>query len=385
MDKIASPYLEEFILRYSEPLRKEQQKIKNITAQLILVQNCCDSCRGAWRYHHGIVADIMNGFTPGVHPAESVLDGVTRIRNLAGSFVTPQDEQKIGGNILSVKNSNRDFLYESLLLRVSGIKTQQLSSGDRALIHLMAQDLMEQRLNNDLKNQILLALNARINAYYPETTGLYPYRTPAGKPLKIKAIHPFSCGEKKYSSALVTPFIKFSLDPLARLKLYASLSVQQFQIDDLPYHKEHYVGQWYVTASQPISAGACVGVHAGTLVPENFESFCKTLSPEPGDAVANGGYLRNDRIIDIARHCASVGSNSATLPIYLDRDGIISKINTRPSYDKMNDYTGKTENNYNVEAAKFTAELEDNRKVYVIGIFALKNIDVGDELRGDIT
>lgn len=366
MDKISSPYAKEFLSLRSEPMQKLAQKLAIATDRLALAHNCCEVCGGAWRAWDGMVANMMTGFEPGVHPVEVVLDEMSRIDTLAKTFMTQKEEKILAGNSLPGKDKKLDYFFEYLLTNLKDKKPQDYSNMERASVHLLAKHEMMFPLKEFLNDKVRLASTARNRDYHWELTGLYPYRQPDGTGLRITSIDLTSLEASSVSPSpkkQVKLFIDSTLHPLERLKLYQHIAVERFQIDDLEYYEENLNGQWRVIARQSIAKGACVGILAGTLVPE--------------DVITRTDYFDPELVINI-----SVSKKSVA---YLDRDGVMSKLNTRPVYSNFNINTGQQEDGCNVKAEKFKAQLADKRVVYVIAIFALKDIYVGEELRGNLT
>ncbi|NDL64579.1 hypothetical protein [Acerihabitans arboris] len=172
---------------------------------------------------------------------------------------------------------------------------------------------MNSILDHLVKSEIRAAIVARNRRYDAEVNALPPYRDVDAKAInivlpRIDSLDSFS--NIRYPYAQVAPFTRPDLTGAQRAALYANLECRKPTGADLPPQEKELIGQWGVIAAKDIAKGTCVGIFTGVLVPK-----------EIGDKY----LLDHDYLI-------SLTMDERREEIYLDGDGIMSKINTLIEY-----------------------------------------------------
>ncbi|WP_413721658.1 hypothetical protein ACL2XG_17280 [Sodalis sp. RH24] len=361
MDQIASPYLKEFITLRSLSAPQPAKALTRIASHFARIQNCCERCATLWERWNQEVAKMEDGMLTAPHPPARMLHSMQARYDIAERLVSAADENILGVSLL-VTDLHEKQLLDHIFALAGRKKQHEQKPEERAATHLFAKLLMRGLLDEFLHAKFHQAQLERSRCYEPLLNGLYPFRRSDDTILKIKSISADSkkvVSGKVYANDGVKPFITSTTAPLARLKLYAQVMLRHAALDKPSRPEAEAAPQWRVMARSPIAKDTCVGVLSGTLVDEYL--------------MAHRQFFNMEYIVDI-----SVCGGPDT---YLDSDGILAKIRAGFAYDDPRAAHKPAAKSCNVEAAKFLAELADGRKIYVLAIFALRNIAAGEELR----
>ncbi|NDL64577.1 SET domain-containing protein [Acerihabitans arboris] len=363
MDKIASPFIREFFFGHSRELQYPERAITLMAERFTRVQNCCYKCKLLWaQYYKEVDNKLANAFQYFPHPAASIRNDKDVIKTIAEKFVQAEDNNNFVAPILASELHFKTPIYrilEALCLK----KNQRRIDEEQAKNHFMARALINGPLKSYLAAQFCMRIRARCVNYDPIINGLYPIRLVDGRGLLIKEIASNSMADPSsegYTSQKnVKDFISSKKTPLERMKLYSHVSVPLYVNENPSIKKMDLYKPDRVIAREAIAKTTCVGLLAGTLIDEHLRSHKK--------------YFNDQFVVDITA--------PKSHKMFLDCDGIMSKISIWPDAGNNDFSDGGAEKSCNVEAAKFLSKLEDGRQIYTIGIFAVKDIAAGEELR----
>ncbi|WP_413736228.1 hypothetical protein ACL2XP_25535 [Sodalis sp. RH21] len=334
--------------------------------QLEVVRNCCDYSRARWRQWACIQKSIEReaGRTD-IHPYLPIMIGRQCIARIAEQLCTRLDLTRLTKAGIDTSwphrliNTGRRHVLDIVDARISQ-PADQANDIECPAMHFVAGKFITDALDHIVNKRIRRAVVARNRSYCAAVNRLPPYRDPQGKAISIESLSERSFKSSSYriyNRRHVLPYTLPGQSGEYRSRLYDKLLCRRLTANDLPPHEAKLIGQWGVMAASFIPYGTCIGIHTGVLVP-----------PEFTDA-------------NIFDHDYLIALTVEEEDIYLDGDGIMSKINTLFDYDKDGHPFRQAARGYNVETAQFKATLSGGRTASVVALFTIVNIAPGQELR----
>lgn len=214
----------------------------------------------------------------------------------------------------------------------------------------------------------------KLGSYNRANNGKYPLRDLQGRPIRIRSLQTqvkMPSGHT-YTSTPIKPYIKFEGFEAVGALYEEKLRWRTFTAEDVKVPGEAaLVGQSMVVANRPIAKGEIVGVYGGVILPRSL-------------SVASEGTF--GMVVGTAK--VVEGGTFHTVPLFIEGDSIISRINTHFEYDADGKPVRQAAGGYNVESVPFAVEAEHAtsrpgvRTHYVLNaVFATEDIPAGVELR----
>lgn len=220
----------------------------------------------------------------------------------------------------------------------------------------------------------------KLGSYQRINNGKYPLRDHLDRPIRITELNTLSHAAdsgKRYKSDPVKLYIRFGgYEDVARL-YEEKLQLRQFTEADVTAPGERaLIGQSMVVANRKIAAGECIGVYGGNVLP-----YKKDILVTEGDSF----YAR------IGMEIKWRQGKWVHVPVTVDGDNILSRINTNFDYDDTGKPIRQASGGYNVETAGF--KIFVNKPTHIEGgppvresydlpaVFATQDIPAGTELR----
>ncbi|KAA8560327.1 putative E3 ubiquitin-protein ligase ipaH7.8 [Pseudomonas extremaustralis] len=283
------------------------------------------------------------------NPYELVSSGIVAKPDVAGIW---KRRGQAGGRVEDV--SDDEYESASELMPVTPYSARELS---------------------DMRREVHFAtVQNTLGSYNRVNNGKYPLRDLQGRPIRIRGLEKqvrMPSGHT-YTSTPIKPYIKFEgYEDVAAL-YDEKLQWRTFTVDDVSIPGERaLIGQSMVTANRRIAKGEIVGLYGGVILPRSL-------------SVASEGTYG---MVVGATHVVEAGT-SHTVPLFIEGDSIISRINTHFEYDASGKPIRQAAGGYNVESVPFTVEAEHAtsrpgvRANYVLNaVFATEDIPAGVELR----
>lgn len=342
--------------------------VARFLAHLKVVENCCDGCRPLWRQWHSIASNTLQKTHDQLHhPFRAVDIGLNCLDKLSKKLFTDHDQallMQIGIEARQSDSISSNDRLEALKIVDSriGEAPHQAGAQHYAATHLIGKTLMRGVLTHFLKSEIRRNIVQRNRDYHAAVINLPPYRTVDGTAIVIAYLSVNSLESTNnisYSGRQVLPFTQADIVGSQRAALYHYLNCRRLTAADLPELEKDLIGQWGVFAAKKIPNKTCVGIYTGVIVPEGFADI----------SVFDHDYL------------ISLNTSINKREIFLDGDGITSKINTLVEYNSAGRPTRQAQEGYNIGMVKFSALLADSSEVAVIALFTLKEIPANTELR----